>query len=47
MNKECELLKFLQKSIQTRSYTDEEGEFANLIKNEMEKLGYEKGPARR
>lgn len=41
MSKEHDLLKFVQKAIQTRSYTDEEGEFANLIKIEMEKLGYD------
>lgn len=41
MSKKEDLLKFVQKSIQIRSYSDEEGEFANLIKSEMEKLGFD------
>ncbi len=41
MNNKDNLLKFIQKSIQTRSYTDEEGDFVNLIKTEMEQLGYD------
>lgn len=41
MNNDQGLLEFLQKSIQTRSYTDEEGELANLVKKEMEELGYD------
>lgn len=41
MNKKQDLITFVQKAIQTRSYSDEEGEFANLMKNEMEKLGYD------
>lgn len=36
-----ELLAFVQKSIQTRSYSDEEGEYANLVLEEMERLGYD------
>lgn len=35
------LLDFVQRAIQTRSYTDEEGDFAKLVKAEMEKLGYD------
>ncbi len=35
------LMKFVQKSIQTRSYSDEEGDYANIVKTEMEKLGYD------
>ena len=41
MSKKEDLLKFVQKSIQIRIYSDEEGEFANLIKSEMEKLGFD------
>ncbi|WMT80342.1 YgeY family selenium metabolism-linked hydrolase [Terrisporobacter mayombei] len=41
MSKTSDLIKFVQKSVQTRSYTDEEGNFANLIKSEMEKLGFD------
>jgi putative selenium metabolism hydrolase len=41
MNKNQELLSFVQRAIQTRSYSDEEGKFANLIKAEMEKLGFD------
>lgn len=41
MSKASDLIKFVQKSVQTRSYTDEEGNFANLIKLEMEKLGFD------
>lgn len=41
MSKASDLIKFVQKSVQTRSYTDEEGNFANLIKSEMEKLGFD------
>ncbi len=36
-----DLLAFVQAAIQTRSYSDEEGDFAALIKTEMEKLGYD------
>ena len=35
------LIAFAQKAVQTRSYSDEEGNFANLIINEMKKLGYD------
>ena len=35
------LLAFVQKAIQTRSYSDEEGEFAELIRKEMLELGYD------
>lgn len=41
MGKKHDLIKFVQKSVQTRSYSDEEGNFANLIKSEMEKLGFD------
>ncbi len=41
INKEHDLLEFVKKSIQTRSYTDEEGDLAELVKAEMEKLGYD------
>lgn len=41
MNKEQDLIKFVQKAVQTKSYTDEEGEFAGLIKKEMGTLGYD------
>ena len=38
---EKNLLDFVQRAIQTRSYTDEEGDLAKLVKAEMEKLGYD------
>lgn len=41
VSKTSDLIKFVQKSVQTRSYSDEEGNFANLIKTEMEKLGFD------
>ena len=41
MSKDKELIEFVQRSVQTRSYTDEEGEYANLVKKEMERLGYD------
>ncbi len=41
MDRNKELIEFVKKSIQTRSYTDEEGEYADLVKSEMEKLGYD------
>ena len=41
MSKTSDLIKFVQKSVQTRSYTDEEGNFATLMKSEMEKLGFD------
>lgn len=41
MDKKHALMEFVQKSIQTRSYSDEEGDYANIIKTEMEKLGYD------
>ncbi len=41
MNNKDNLLKFISKSIQTRSYSDEEGDFVNVIKEEMEKLNYD------
>jgi len=36
-----ELIDFVQRSVQTRSYTDQEGEYAKLVKDEMERLGYD------
>lgn len=41
MINEKNLLDFVQRAIQTRSYTDEEGDLAKLVKAEMEKLGYD------
>jgi putative selenium metabolism hydrolase len=41
MNKKEDLIKFVQKTIQIRSYSDEEGAIANLIKDEMEKIGFD------
>lgn len=41
MNKNQDLIKFVQKAIQTKSYSDEEGEIANLVKKEMEHLGFD------
>ena len=36
-----DLITFAQKAVRTRSYSDEEGQFARLIQAEMEKLGYD------
>ena len=36
-----ELIDFVQKSVQTRSYSDEEGKFAHLIEAKMEELGFD------
>lgn len=36
-----EMLTFLQKAIQTQSYSDEEGPLAELIKEEMQRIGYD------
>jgi putative selenium metabolism hydrolase len=36
-----ELITFAQKAVRTRSYSDEEGNFARLIQAEMGKLGYD------
>ena len=41
MNRKKDLLTFVQKAIQIRSYSDEEGQLANLIKEEMIKLGFD------
>ncbi len=41
MSDDHRLLKFVQKAIQTRSYSDKEGEMADLIKTEMEALEYD------
>ncbi|MCL1982149.1 MAG: YgeY family selenium metabolism-linked hydrolase [Clostridiales bacterium] len=41
MNKAKDLLAFVQKSIQIRSYSDEEGEYAEFVLKEMERLGYD------
>jgi putative selenium metabolism hydrolase len=36
-----ELLEFIQKAVQTQSYSDEEGAMAELVKKEMQKLGFD------
>ena len=36
-----DLIKFVQKAVQTRSYSDEEGELARLIAETMRGLGYD------
>ena len=36
---ENELIEFAQEAVRTRSYSDEEGNMASLIKEKMEKLG--------
>ena len=36
-----DLIKFVQKAVQTRSYSDEEGDFANLIAETMRGLNYD------
>ena len=41
MNKKQDLLTFVQKAIQIKSFSDGEGELAHLIKKEMERLGYD------
>ena len=41
MTESPDLLAFVQRAVQTRSYSDEEGELANLIKEEMTRLGYD------
>lgn len=38
---ENELIEFVQEAVRTRSYSDEEGNMASLIKEKMEKLGYD------
>ena len=38
---ENELIEFAQEAVRTRSYSDEEGNMASLIKEKMEKLGYD------
>ena len=40
-NMQERLIRFASRAVQTRSYSDEEGEFANLIMDEMRALGYE------
>ncbi|MCR5347671.1 MAG: YgeY family selenium metabolism-linked hydrolase [Fretibacterium sp.] len=35
------LVRFAQRAVQTRSYSDEEGEMAHLVEAEMKKLGYD------
>lgn len=35
------LISFLQKAVQTRSYSDEEGDVARLVVSEMKRLGYD------
>ncbi|MFA9422842.1 MAG: YgeY family selenium metabolism-linked hydrolase [Sedimentibacter sp.] len=41
MNNKEDLIKFIQKLVQTRSYSNEEGAVACLAKDEMEKLGFD------
>lgn len=41
MKKEENLLKFVQQSIQIRSYSDEEGDYAAFVTHEMEQLGFD------
>ena len=41
MNGNQDLLVFVQKAVQTRSYSDEEGELAHLVREEMQRLGYD------
>ena len=36
-----ELIDFYRQGVRTRSYSDEEGEYARLILNKMKELGYE------
>ena len=36
-----ELVEFVRKSVQTRSYSDEEGNFARLIETKMKELGFD------
>ena len=36
-----ELVAFVQQSVRTRSYSDEEGDFARLIEARMKKLGFD------
>ena len=36
-----DLIAFCQKSVQTRSYSDEEGEYARLIESKMKELGFD------
>lgn len=36
-----ELIAFCQKSVQTRSYSDEEGAFARLVESKMKELGFD------
>jgi len=38
---EDQLISFAQKAVQTRSYSDEEGDFAHLIMEQMQALGYD------
>ena len=36
-----ELIRFAQRAVQTRSFSDEEGDMARLVEAEMKKLGYD------
>ena len=41
MNQESNMLTFVQRAIQTRSFSDQEGEMADLLKEEMIKIGFD------
>jgi len=41
MNETENMLAFIQKAIQTRSFSDQEGAMASLLKDEMNKLGFD------
>lgn len=36
-----DLIQFLQRAVQTRSYSDQEGDMAHLLVEEMKKLGFD------
>ena len=36
-----DLSQFLQRAVQTRSYSDQEGDMAHLLVEEMKKLGFD------
>ena len=40
MDKKQDLIAFAQKAVQTRSYSDEEEKFAQLVLAEMKQLGF-------
>ncbi len=41
MDHQKNLMEFVKKAIQTKSNSDQEGDFAHLIVEEMERLGYD------